>query len=107
MRRSSLCAFILAAAACGGGDLLGVEAPKQKGSVNPMRERGEKSFEQRKRDCLEMPNAQACYDVGMNYEMGLAVDPDREVALEFYDKACALEHQKGHCDAAARMRDER
>ena len=29
-------------------------------------------------DCWEMPNAQACYDVGMNYEMGLAVEPNKD-----------------------------
>lgn len=106
MRRATLCALMLAAA-CGGGDLLGVEAPKQRGNVNPMRERGAKSFEQRKKDCWDMPSAQACYDVGMNYEMGLAVDPDAAVALEYYDKACELERQKEHCDAAARMRGDR
>ena len=89
---------------CGAADLLDIQEPTQKGKVNPMTKRGAKSIEQRKRDCLEMPNAAACYDVGTNYEMGLAVEPDATTALEFYDKACELEKQKEHCDAATRMR---
>jgi TPR repeat protein len=105
MRRHALWLTVLALSACGGADLLGVEEPTQVGVVDPIRERGAKSFDQRKRDCWEMPNAQACYDVAMNYEMGLAVDTDLKVALEFYEKACELEKQKEHCDAAERARD--
>ena len=89
---------------CGAEALLGIESPTQSGKVNPMTKRGAKSFDQRKRDCREMPNAQACYDVGMNYEMGLAVEPNVTTALEFYDKACELDKQKEHCEAAARLR---
>ncbi len=99
--------FLLAAATaagCSGSDLLGVEPPKQRGSVNPMAERGRDSYEQRQRDCYEMPNAAACYEVGMNYEMGLATEIDIPRAIEFYDKACSLESQKEHCDAAERLR---
>lgn len=96
----------VALSACGAGELLVFEDPKQAGKVNPMKDRGEKSIEQRERDCWEMPNAQACYDVGMSYEMGLAVEADPQKALEFYDEACELEKQKEHCEAAERMRGE-
>ena len=105
MNRLALLLLLMTPVACGGGDLLGIEAPGQKGKVNTMTERGAESFDQRKKDCWEMPNAQACYDVGMNYEMGLAVEPDTTVALEFYDKACELEKQKEHCDAASALRE--
>ena len=94
----------LLCAACGGPDVFGVDEPKQQGKVDPMAERGAKSFKQRQKDCWDMPSAQACYDVGMRYEMGIAGEADAELALEYYDKACSLEKQKDHCEAAERMR---
>jgi TPR repeat protein len=106
MTRHILGLALLFVTACGGSDLLGIEAPKQSGKVNPMTERGARGFEQRKKDCYEMPNAQACYDVGLNYEMGLAGEPDPKLALEYYDKACELEHQEEHCEAAKRLRED-
>ena len=86
-------AIALSLVGCG-SDILGVEAPKQTERVNPMSERGKESFDQRQKDCWEMATAAACYEVGMNYEMGLAVETDLKKAVEYYDKACALEQQK-------------
>jgi len=81
--------------------------PKQQGKENPMEARGARSFEQRQSDCWDMPSAQACYEVGLNYELGLAVKANRDTALEYYDKACGLERQPDHCQAAERLRQER
>jgi TPR repeat protein len=78
--------------------------PTQGGDEHAMTKRGGVAFDQRKNDCWDMPNAQACYDVGLNYELGLAVKPDAKTALEYYDKACELDKQPEHCDAAKRMR---
>ncbi len=97
--------LLVGLAACGGSDLLGIEPPKQKGNVNPMAERGQAGFDQRTKDCYDMPSAAACYEVGTNYEMGLAAEPDEKKALEFYTRACELESQAEHCDAAKRLRD--
>ena len=85
-------------------ELIDPAPPKQQGKVNPMLARGARSFDQRQRDCWDMPSAQACYEVGLNYELGLAIKPNRATALEYYDKACGIERQPEHCEAAARLR---
>ncbi len=82
------------------------EPPTQQGKENPMQDRGARSFDQRQTDCWDMPSAQACYDVGLNYELGLVVEPNRATALEYYDKACSIERQPEHCEAAKRLRHE-
>jgi TPR repeat protein len=105
MRRSWALLVSLAMTAACVSDLITVEAPKQAPQQNPLAARGQSSFEQRRRDCWEMPSAQACFDVGLNYEMGLVVAVDVTTALEFYDKACSLEKQDEHCQAAQRLRE--
>jgi TPR repeat protein len=85
-------------------EVFNADEPKQSGVNNSMAKRGAKDFEQRKRDCWDFPSAFACYEVGLNYELGLTVEPDRKMAIEYYDKACSLEKQRDHCDAAARLR---
>jgi TPR repeat protein len=84
-------------------DLLNAEAPRQQPAGNPMAERGAQDYEQRQRDCWDMPNAQACYEVGLNYELGLTTAPDRAKAGEYYKKACDMDHDAEHCAAAKRM----
>jgi TPR repeat protein len=86
-------------------ELIEPAPPKQQGKDNPMQARGERSFDQRQTDCWDMPSAQACYEVGLNYELGLATKPDRATALEYYDKACRIEGQVEHCEAAERLRN--
>jgi TPR repeat protein len=78
--------------------------PTQGGDEHAMTKRGGVAFDQRKSDCWDMPNAQACYDVGLNYELGLVVKPDIKTALEYYAKACQLDKEPEHCSAAERMR---
>jgi TPR repeat protein len=80
------------------------EEPKQKGLSNSMSKRGARDLEQRKRDCYDFPSAHACYEVGLSYELGLNVEADKKTAIEYYDKACGLEKQRDHCEAAARLR---
>jgi TPR repeat protein len=88
-------------------DPLGVAEPKQRGVVDPMSDRGRRAYDQRARDCFEMPSAQACYDAGMSYELGIGRDADAQKALELYDRACELERDDEFCGAAARMRARR
>ena len=91
------------AAGCIPHELVDTSPPKQTEKVNPLSADGAKSFEQRKRDCWEMPNAAACYEVGMNYELGANVDPDDATAHEYYAKACEISQDPEHCAAADRM----
>ena len=91
------------AAGCLPPALVDTSPPKQTEKVNPLGADGAKSFEQRKRDCWEMPNAAACYEVGMNYELGANVEQDDATAHEYYAKACAISQDPEHCSAADRM----
>jgi len=91
------------AAACLPKDLVDTSPPKQTERVNPMSAAGARDLEQRKRDCWEMPNAAACYEVGMNYELGTNVDKDVGSAQEYYAKACEISKDPEHCSAADRM----
>lgn len=91
------------AAGCIPPELVDTSPPKQTEKVNPLSAGGAKSFEQRKRDCWEMPNAAACYEVGMNYELGANVDQDEDTAHEYYAKACEISEDPEHCSAAERM----
>lgn len=79
-------------------------APGQKGHNNPTHEMGADSFEQRQKDCWDMPNAAACYEVGLNYELGISVTQDRKEALSYYEKACDISDDPDHCEAADKMR---
>ncbi|MBW2459718.1 MAG: SEL1-like repeat protein [Deltaproteobacteria bacterium] len=99
---------LVVAAACTKSQLKLIEPgePKQQGKENPMKARGARGFDQRQQDCWDMPSAQACYEVGLNYELGLAVKANRATALEYYDKACGLEKHPDHCQAAERLRHE-
>ncbi len=85
-------------------DLIEPAEPKQQGRGNSMEARGARGFQQRQRDCWDMPSAQACYEVGLNYELGLAGKANRTTALQYYDKACGLDRQPEHCEAAERLR---
>lgn len=87
-------------------ELIEPEEPKQKGKGNPLEARGARDYEQRQRDCWDMPSAQACYEVGLNYELGLAVKANRATALKYYEKACGLDQHPDHCEAAERLRRE-
>ena len=91
------------AAGCLPPELVDTSPPKQTEKVNPLSAGGAKSFEQRKRDCWEMPNAAACYEAGMNYELGANVDPDTGAAHDYYAKACEISQDPEHCSAAERM----
>src|SRR5262245_46278982 len=104
MRAGRGCWLALALAGCAGSDMFNSDEPKQRGYVNPMAKRGAKDLEQRKKDCWDFPSAQACYEVGLDYELGLTVPQSRESAIQYYDKACGLEKQREHCEAAARMK---
>lgn len=79
-------------------------APGQKGHNNPTHQMGADSFVQRQKDCWDMPNAAACYEVGLNYELGISVTQDRKEALSYYQKACDISDDPDHCDAADKMR---
>lgn len=91
------------AAGCIPKELVDTSPPKQTEKVNPLSADGAKSFEQRQRDCWEMPNAAACYEVGMNYELGANVAQDDATAHEYYAKACEISQDPEHCSAAERM----
>jgi TPR repeat protein len=91
------------ASGCLSSELVDTSPPKQAGKVNPLSAEGAKSFEQRQRDCWEMPNAAACYEVGMSYELGTNVDKDVGSAHEYYAKACEISDDPEHCSAADRM----
>jgi TPR repeat protein len=93
----------LATSACLSADLIDPAEPKQTEKVNPLSRDGARNLEQRKRDCWEMPNAAACYEVGMNYELGTNVERDKAQAHEFYDKACGISDDPEHCSAAGRV----
>ncbi len=80
------------------------EPPDQTDSLNPLGGAGNRSYKQRVRDCWDMPSAQACYEVGLSFEMGITVPADRAEAVRYYDKACGLERQTEHCQAAERLR---
>ena len=95
---------VLATTGCIKEEWIDSKEPTQGGDEHSMTKRGGIAFDQRRGDCWDMPNAQACYDVGLNYELGLAVKPDPKTALEYYDKACQLEKEPEHCKAAERMR---
>jgi hypothetical protein len=103
MRTTLLLAMALAG--CIPAELIDPAEPKQVGVHSSMSKRGAKSFAQRQRDCWDMPNAEACHEVGLNHELGLAGPSDRGRALEYYDKACAISQDPEHCDAARRLRD--
>ena len=86
-------------------EFLNTEPPKQSGKDNSrLSQEGEEGFEQRQRDCWDVPNAEACYEVGMSYELGLRGPRDAKTAREYYRKACELERNPEHCDAARRMK---
>jgi len=86
-------------------ELLSTEPPKQSGKDNSaLSQQGEEGFEQRQRDCWDVPNAEACYEVGMSYEQGLRGERDPKKAREYYGKACELERNPEHCDAAKRVK---
>jgi TPR repeat protein len=85
-------------------DVLGGLEPTQSSDQGAIGEKGTVSFEQRQRDCWDMPNAEACYEVGMEYELGVHVKRNRKTAREYYRKACDLDHNAEHCQAAERMR---
>ena len=82
------------------------DTPVQKGVSNPMGQAGSESYAQRQRDCRDMPSAHACYQVGLGYELGLNGPVNLPEAKRFYDKACTLDSEPEHCEAAARL-DER
>jgi len=92
-------------AGCLPAELVTPGEPTQSGKANPMLARGADSFAQRQRDCWDMPSAQACYEVGLNHELGLTGQPDRNTARDYYDKACAISSDREHCNAAKRMRE--
>lgn len=77
--------------------------PKQTERVNSLTDSGSRDFDQRKRDCWDMPSANACYEVGLNYELGLTVEADRAEAAKYYAKACDLDREPDHCKAARRL----
>jgi TPR repeat protein len=60
------------------------------------------NFAQRQRDCWDMPNAKACFEVGMNYELGVTVPRDKKEAKKYYVKACELDKRDDYCKAAAK-----
>jgi TPR repeat protein len=94
------------ASACSASrDLLEFDAPKQKGMSNSYSKAGHDDYQQRQKDCWDMPSAAACYEVGLNYELGLTDPKDLTKAQQYYDKACELEKQPEHCDAARRLRE--
>lgn len=97
------CAAMTACTAA--NELLAIEEPKQKGTANSVGKRGEADYEQRRKDCWDMPSAEACYEVGLDYELGLSTTRDPKKAAEYYTKACELEKQEEHCEAAARVHD--
>jgi TPR repeat protein len=97
---------LFATVACSASeDLLNFEPPKQKGLANSQNKAGQEDYQQRERDCWDMPSAQACYEVGLNYELGLTDPQDLGKAQQYYDKACELEKLAEHCDAATRLRN--
>ena len=100
----SLLTLFASLAGCGSSPLFDAPPPKQQARDNPLAARGKKSFEQRKRDCWDMPSARSCYEVGMNYELGLSEERNKATALKYYEKACQLEKLPEHCAAARRMR---
>jgi TPR repeat protein len=91
---------------CLSSDLISTAPPKQTEKVNPLGAEGEKSLRQREKDCWEMPNAAACYEVGMNYELGTNVEQDDRKAYEFYAKACEISDDPEHCAAADRLAED-
>jgi TPR repeat protein len=96
---------VLVLPACRTANNLFYDAPPKQSDHAPLGGRGTRSFEQRQADCWDMPNAQACYEVGMDYELGLRdAKRDKKKALEYYDKACSLEKDPEHCEAAERLR---
>lgn len=80
------------------------DAPKQRGKSNPVNRDSKRRFRQRARDCYEMPSAKACYDLGLNYELGLATPVDVIESRKYYKKACEIDKRKEHCEAFERMR---
>ena len=62
-----------------------------------------RGFAQRQRDCWDMPNGRACYEVGMDYELGVSVKKNKPEALKYYQKACELDKKDDYCKAAKRL----
>ncbi len=87
--------------ACLPAELTPAEPTQQ--DAHPMTARGERSFAQRQRDCWDVPNAQACYEVGLRYELGLVGKPDPALAFDYYLKACEIGSDAEHCQAAKRL----
>ncbi len=110
-RPGRLSALLLLAAASTGcataAELFRNDAPTQTGSLTPLGGGGKRSYKQRLRDCWDMPSAQACYEIGLSYELGITVRADKAEALRYYDKSCGLERQPEHCEAATRLRESR
>lgn len=96
-----------ASSGCLPSGLVSTAPPKQAGKVNPLDAEGAKSLAQRERDCWEMPNAAACYEVGMNYELGANVEKSNATAHEYYAKACEISDDAEHCSAADRLASRR
>jgi TPR repeat protein len=98
--------LLLLVAACGSSprQLVNTDEPKQTSDQGALTQKGARSFEQRQTDCWDMPSAEACYEVGMGYELGLYGERDAKTARQYYQKACELERQPEHCNAARRMK---
>lgn len=79
------------------------DTPVQKGVSSPMDKAGAESYAQRQRDCWDMPSAHACYEVGLGYELGLNGPENHREAKRYYDKACGLDSDPEHCEAAERI----
>ncbi|MEM9876580.1 MAG: hypothetical protein AAF928_16920, partial [Myxococcota bacterium] len=58
-------ALVAAAAAAGcSNPMFETRPPKQSSTVHPTQDMARRGFTQRQRDCWDMPNAAACYEVG-------------------------------------------
>ncbi|MEZ4440155.1 MAG: SEL1-like repeat protein [Polyangiaceae bacterium] len=90
----------LLTAACLPKELVDTREPTQTERENPLASMGKKDLDQRQRDCWDMPNAAACYEVGMSYELGTTVPKDASKAHEYYAKACEISRDPEHCRAA-------
>ena len=99
------CAALTSCVALTSCKLIDAPPPRQTERVNPVAESGARDFAQRKRDCWDMPSAVACYEVGLNFELGLTVETDREEAAKYYAKACELDREPDHCKAARRLKE--
>ena len=112
-RNHHICTLLLAAAVSAAGlcgcnttteEMFRADEPQQQGKGNPLSKAGAKDQEQRQRDCWDMPSAQACYEVGLAHELGLSTEVNLVEAQRYYDKACGLDHNEEHCEAAERLK---